>query len=345
MRIRIALLWMVCCAACSNPVKHCTRHDECTPAFCEQGFCVVDSGTGSDGGAGTRDASDDGGTTDGGEADAGNPLVMEILAPAPPMRSNSVNVRIDDPLLGATAWKRDESLTLEVRSNKPLVGAPSLRVSGPQRDGGVSAFTPNGIALTDSLCCADGGGSTCFCFVVSLPLVPFEAFNGSIRFEARGDSDAGSAVSRTESVRMTRWRWSSQILQSADTSRAPALDSEGRVLVGGQSDPTNGRVVSVLPDGEIAWQVVGGAVSAPVAVAYKDKGGVYVPRRTAGGAYVERLGSEGDLRPSCNPAPSFTILSAISLNQLPPGPAEQLIAIAEDATGHKMLGHRPSDGV
>lgn len=139
--------------------------------------------------------------------------------------------------------------------------------------------------------------------------------------------------------------------------RAAALQSDGRIVVVGDSQPTvmgirEMAVLRVLPNGSLdpdfdgdGRQVIPfGLETFGYAVAVQPDGKIVVAGSAAGDAVVVRLNADGSLDTSFNPQPTATIEDGNGRRRVDSGGTESFRAIALQPTGEIVLGGAVTTG-
>jgi hypothetical protein len=175
--------------------------------------------------------------------DATPPTVQLIVENAP----NRAGWEVDNAMVGA--WKKDESALVRVQASEPVTVASSN-------------FTTTGVTSASG-CSACPGGQSCGCFAVDLGAQPLKAPRGNIDVILGPVADAvgNMSTSAMNSVPVTRWKWSQQLVASGATGVSPpAVTTTGRIIVA-SIEGTSGRVLAFEPAGDVAWGALDGGVA------------------------------------------------------------------------------------
>ena len=163
-----------------------------------------------------------------------------------------------DPSPGfATAWRRDQVVPVEVRTNEPHLERGSVTVALQGTDG-VTASPVSATAFSEG---CDAG----YCGRAELKLwePAFAAFHGPLPIVVRASDRAGNTGGAAPSeVNVTRWKWRYDIASAVITA-APAVGNTGVLYVGTTNGGgTDGQMVALSPDGRLLWATSTGAVTA-----------------------------------------------------------------------------------
>lgn len=211
------------------------------------------------------------------------------------------------------AYRRDEVVKVEVKSNDEDVDPGSVRVAVT---GTGAAWDAGEMAPVTSECDAT------YCGEVEVPLwgPEMKAYHARFEVAASGMDDGGNEGELVDggSVEVTRYKWTFTAPDGFHIVASPAVGRDGTVYVG-TADPSTtakGTLYAVRPDGTKRWEMDAGAVELSPAVG-ADAGGfehVFVA-----GAYDTSLGNmwaldsrDGSVSNSCDGTPRGTSGLAIS---------------------------------
>ncbi|WP_257457803.1 outer membrane protein assembly factor BamB family protein [Archangium lipolyticum] len=208
----------------------------------------------------------------------------------------SASTTYTDPSL-PNAWRRDQVVPVEVRTNEPNLDVPSVSVRLHGTDGGAAPA----VAVTPF-----APGEPCdagFCGVARVKLwePPFAAFRGQMTAEVRGRDKAGHEATGSSSFPVTRWKWAFNGA-SGTIKSTPAIGAGGTVYVGTNAS-SDGKVLALTPAGTVKWESRVGAVVGGPAVGASDGGSerVYVSANTAADGSLFALDSkQGEALMSCH---------------------------------------------
>ena len=181
--------------------------------------------------AGETDAgAPDAGTPDAGTPDAGpdtTPPSLTLTVPTPTLRSPSngtvyAEVGSDgNPL--AAAWRRDQEVTVELRTDSPQPISLSLKGT----DGRSVTVDVTPIAGCSERQCARA--------TLQMWKPRMDTARGTFTLSARVEDEAGNPAVREVSVPVTRFKWAYTVFPSGETNNAvdgpPAIGSKGLVYV------------------------------------------------------------------------------------------------------------------
>lgn len=210
----------------------------------------------------------------------------------------------NDPEL-AGAYRRDDSLVVEVTSNDADVDAATVQVALRHQG------TASGLSVTTGTSCPSPTTVFCRRFPVELWRVPFEAIRGQVDVsvagrDSRGNAQAASSTGGT--FHLTRWRWSTRITNGSIRA-SPAMTNQGHLAVGVTSGSDPG-VTLLSADGGVSWRAGSASVEASPAVGANHVGTefVFFQQRDARDALVAASVSSGLEEPHCGQVSSNTAL-------------------------------------
>ncbi|WP_434384191.1 hypothetical protein [Melittangium boletus] len=229
----------------------------------------------------------------------------------------------------ASAWKRDQILPVQIRTDEPHLDSSQLRVSLKGSDG--SATTPVEVVPFTTGCDAR------FCGTARLKLwePTFNTFRGSMPIVVQGRDTVGNEGSSNPAepkVAVTRWKW---VFDAQGTIRTtPAIGQSGFVYLGMSTGP-NGRVFGLKADGRKSWEMSLGAVEGGISVGANNAGSelVYVGARTSSGASLYALrGNDGSTLKKCPETGggvfgTGTLIGGIGVGALGASPIETAVTI------------------
>jgi hypothetical protein len=195
--------------------------------------------------------------------------VLLVVAPTPSYGDGGVDFIPNDPV-GPAAFRKDELVAIDVTAADDDVARGSI-VLAASFDGGAALVLDGG-----SVC--DGGSGFCQRFIVDLSRVQMNDFRGPVQLVATGKDvrdnggTAGSGV-----VQVTRWQWARRLGQSGVTGSlkaTPAIGDGGQLFVG-VANGNDAGLVSVKPDGTIAWSIQDGPVTGSPAIGWDNAGGQF----------------------------------------------------------------------
>ncbi|MCY1082196.1 PQQ-binding-like beta-propeller repeat protein [Archangium lansingense] len=218
-----------------------------------------------------------------------------------------------DPAL-ANAWRRDQVVPVEIRTNEPNLDLSTVTVTLVGTDGG---SVPGGsvTAFAQSESCDAG-----FCGVAQVKLwePPFDAFRGTMTVDVQGEDTVGNTGSGAATFNVTRWKWAFDV-QTGVIKSTPAVSQQGTIYFG-TTTGTDGKVFAVSPDGPKQWETGTGVVVSGPTVGVLNSGveKVYVginPSSTSA-ALVAFNGSTGAEIVRCD-VNKGQIASSLALTQSP----------------------------
>jgi hypothetical protein len=271
---------------------------------------------------------------------------FDITFSAPPVRATPGNVTIADqrdPMLGfATAFRRDESVTVTVSANE-TVASVTLTVTGIG-PGGNPGQTQT-LTLTPAGTC--GASAYCGTVTVDLTTLDMRAFRGNMVFRVEGQDGAGNRSTDTADLPVTRWKWAYDA--AGPISGSPAVGAQGTVYVGTNVTTLAGKLFAINPDGSQKWEAPVGDVSGSPAVGAFSGGEeyVYTGGKTASGSFLYALrSSTGADATKCNYANATELPGAIAVGATPitVGSAETGVAIY-NGSPVRVVGVRPDADV
>ena len=189
---------------------------------------------------------------------------FNISVPAPPMRSmgtSGTRANERDTTLGfADSFRRDESVTVSVSANEPVLNVV-LTVTGIGASG--AAGQTQTLTLQPATTCPD---SPPFCQSATLDFSVPEmlAFRGNMVLQVTGQDAAGNSASATRSVAVTRLKWVFEPM--GNILGTPAIGSRGTIYFGTSAVGPTGKAFAVNPDGSRKWEATTGEVLGSVAV-------------------------------------------------------------------------------
>ncbi len=247
-----------------------------------------------------------------------------------------------DPSL-PMAWRRDQVVPVEIRTNEPSFDSGTLTVV-LRTDGGTGS-TVNVVAFTQGASCDAG-----FCGVARMNLwePPFDAFRGQMAVEVRGQDRVGNVGTSSGVVNVTRWKWRHDITGATITA-TPALGNTGVVYVGTTNGSDNdGQLLALSPGGRVLWAASGGAVVASPTVGNVQDGGVERVYAAVRKGSISRVGffdsADGGFTAVCNDVNSISILvqSSLAFTQLTAGSASETVyGVYSGRTGGTIFAIRP----
>ncbi len=191
------------------------------------------------------------------------PPTFTFSVPAAPTRSaGSSAMQADqrDTSVGFdAAYRRDETITVTVSANEPVVNV-ALTITGIGSSG-PGAVQP--LTLQPATTC---GGSPPFCQSATLDFSTPEmvAFRGTMTLRVTGQDAAGNMASATQSLAVTRWKWAFDA--AGNILGTPAIGARGAVYFGTSAVGPTGRAFAVDPEGNKKWDLPTGEVLGSVAV-------------------------------------------------------------------------------
>ena len=235
-----------------------------------------------------------------------------------------------DPVAAyANAWRRDQIVPVEIRTNEPHLDRSQLKVSLKGTDGNVAA-PADVVPFTE-------GCDAVFCGRAQLDLwrPVFNAFRGVMPLVVDGRDLVGNVGTTSPSdaqVAVTRWKWVFAA-QPGIIRSTPAIGQAGSVYFG-TTTGSDGKIVALRPDGYSQWAMPLGAVEGGVAVGTSAEGAdlVYVGARTGSGASLYALrGSNGGTAVKCpSTAGTFgsgTLIGAIGVGPVGTNSSETAIGV------------------
>ncbi|WNG61399.1 PQQ-binding-like beta-propeller repeat protein [Archangium gephyra] len=243
----------------------------------------------------------------------------------------------------ATAWRRDQVVPVEIRTNEPHLDPSTVTVT-LRTDAG-TAPAVNVTAFAESQSCDAG-----FCGLAQVDLwVPtFNAFRGPMNLDVQGTDTVGNTGTSSGLVNVTRWKWRHDITGATITA-APVLGNTGVVYVGttnGSND--DGQLLALSTDGRVLWAGNGGAVVASPTVGNLQAGGterVYVAHKKG---TLSRVGfydsSDGGFTNPCADinSGSVSVQSSLAFAQVSAGAnSETVYGVYTGRTGGTLFALRP----
>jgi PQQ-like domain len=242
----------------------------------------------------------------------------------------------EDPGL-VNAWRRDQVVPVEIRTNEPNLDLSTLTVALQGTDGGVAPAV--GVTPLTSPC--DAG----FCGVAQLKLwePPFNAFRGTMTVDVRGADKVGNTGSASSSVNVTRWKWVFDGAAGAIKS-APGIGAMGTVYLGTNAN-TTGKVFALTPEGTLKWESQVGAVVGGPVVGASDGGTelVYVGANSASNGTLYALQSEDGGTPQACPMADGVFEGSLALGNI--AQVETAVSVYTGSTGPVIAGISPGAGV
>jgi len=233
----------------------------------------------------------------------------------------------------ANAWRRDQIVPVEIRTNEPHLDPSQLKVSVRGTDGGL-ASTVDVVPFTGS---CDAG----FCGTAELKLwePAFNTFRGSMPIVVDGRDTVGNVGSTSPAdpkVAVTRWKWafdSQGVIRST-----PAIGQSGHIYFG-TTTGLSGKVFGIRSDGYAQWDSSLGSVEGGIAVGANDADTelVYLGARTNSGPSLYALqGNNGSTLRKCPGVTetfgSGSLVGAIGLGALSATSTETAISVYNGTT-------------
>jgi outer membrane protein assembly factor BamB len=239
-----------------------------------------------------------------------------------------------DPSL-ANAWRRDQVVPVEIRTNEPHLDPSTVTVALQGTDGG----TTPAVAVTASSGACDAG----FCGVAQLNLwePPFDAFRGTMTAAVQGKDTVGNTGSGSATFNVTRWKWTFDGAAGAIRS-GPAIGSGGAIYLGTNAN-TSGKVFSLTSEGALRWESSVGAVVGGPVVGASDGGTelVYVGANNANDGTLYALqGDDGGTRQTCT-TPNGVFEGALALGKTTTTQVETAVSVYNSNSGAIIVGIRP----
>jgi len=239
-----------------------------------------------------------------------------------------------DPAL-ANAWRRDQVVPVEIRTNEPHLDVGSVTVKLVGTDGG----SASAIAVTPLSGACDAG----FCGVAQLNLrePPFDAFRSTMTVDVQGEDAVGNSGSGSALVNVTRWKWAFDGAAGAIRS-GPAIGSGGTIYLGTNAN-TSGKVFALNPEGALRWESPVGAVVGGPVVGASDGGTelVYVGANSANDGTLYALhGEDGGTRQTCT-TPNGAFEGALALGKTTTAQVETAVSVYNSNSGAIIVGIRP----
>lgn len=214
------------------------------------------------------------------------------------------------------AWRRDQVLPVEIRTNEPNLDPASLAVTLRGTDGGFAPAIPVTPFASSQDCDA------IFCGVAQLKLwePPFNAFRGAMQIDVQGKDNAGNAGTASSSVNVTRWKWGFDASTGGTLIKTPAAIGEQGTIYFGTASGTGsaGMLFALRPDGNKQWGIDAGAVVSGPAIGASDAGveNIYVGINTSStdAVLLAFNGSTGAERLRC--PVSGQVASNVALTQM-----------------------------
>ncbi|WP_434391122.1 PQQ-binding-like beta-propeller repeat protein [Melittangium boletus] len=196
-----------------------------------------------------------------------------------------------DPM-AATAWARDQTVTMRLESEATDFDATSARVVVQGHAGGTNVTD---LAVTQVTPCARA-----WCGAVDVPLwrPGLEAFRGTFQVDVTGKDRVGNEGTARTSIPVTRWKWAFDGASGAILS-SPAIGEKGTVYFG--TSGTGGKVFALNPEGTRKWEAQLGPVRGSPAVKPAPDGTehVYVGASTDSGGILFGLDGTGKTSGQC----------------------------------------------
>uniref|UniRef100_UPI00406A7F2D hypothetical protein n=1 Tax=Archangium gephyra TaxID=48 RepID=UPI00406A7F2D len=244
--------------------------------------------------------------------DTTGPAFVVFVPPADAGVSDGGTTYADPEPGFATAWRRDQVVPVEIRTNEPNLDPSTVMVTLRTDAGTAPAMSVTSFAESQS---CDAG----FCGLAQVNLwVPtFNAFRGPMNLEVQGADKVGNTGTSSGSVNVTRWKWRHDITGATITA-APVLGNTGVVYVGTTNGSDNdGQLLALSPSGRLLWSASGGAVVASPTVGNVQDGGterIYVAHKKGS---VIRVGfydnSDGGFTAPCTDVNSGSVSVQSSL--------------------------------
>lgn len=243
-----------------------------------------------------------------------------------------------DPSL-ANAWRRDQVVPVEIRTNEPHLDVGSVTVKLVGTDGGSAPA----VAVTPLSGACDAG----FCGVAQLKLwePAFDAFRSSLPIVVQGRDVVGnpSSASSPSSLDVTRWKWVFDASSGGALIKTPTAIGEQGTIYFGTAAGSAGTVFALRPDGTKQWDAGTGAVVSGPAVGVINAGveTVYVGVNTSGSdaALLALNGSTGAERQRCTG--SGQVASNMALMQTSGAAIETAVTVLNIGTEGSIRAIRP----
>jgi hypothetical protein len=266
------------------------------------------------------------------------PPTFTVTVPAADAGMSDGGTTYADPSL-ANAWRRDQLVPVEIRTNEPNLDSSTLTIVLRGTDGGGAPA----VGVTPLAGPCDAG----FCGVAQLKLwePPFNAFRGAMTVDVRGEDKVGNVGSASSSVNVTRWKW---VFNAGGFSikSTPAIGAQGTVYVGNAGAGT-GSMFALTPEGSLKWESQVGAVIGGPVVGASDGGTelVYVGANNSTNGVLYTLQSgDGGTRLSC-PLASGSFEGALALGRTTSSQVETAVTVYNGSAGAVIVGIRPGAGV
>ncbi|MFL5357000.1 hypothetical protein [Archangium sp.] len=180
------------------------------------------------------------------------PPSFTVVVPAADAGVADGGTTYTDPAAGfATAWRRDQVVPVEIRTNEPNLDPSTVMVALQGTDGGSAPA----VAVTPVTGACDAG----FCGTAELKLwePAFDAFRGALPIVVQGRDRVGNASNApAANVNVTRWRWVFDGSSGGNLAikAPPAVGAQGAIYFGASSASV-GKVFALRPDGTTQWEV------------------------------------------------------------------------------------------
>ncbi|HEX8441698.1 hypothetical protein [Archangium sp.] len=269
------------------------------------------------------------------------PTFVVTVSPADAGVATDGGATYGDPSL-ANAWRRDQVVPVEIRTNEPNLDPTSLTVALRGTDGGIAPT----VGVTSLTGACDAG----FCGVAQLKLwePALDDFRAALPIIVQGRDRAGNVGSTSAtSVNVTRWKWVFDASSGGIFSikSAPAIGAQGVVYVGTAAAST-GKVFAIEAEGARKWESSVGAVTGGLVVGAPNGATelVYVGANgTSSGDLYALQGDDGGTRQRCPFGPG-SFAGVLALGSTTAAQLETAVSVYNGSSAAVIAGIRPGSG-
>ncbi len=256
--------------------------------------------------------------------------------PAPVRPPSTTRVAYADPnFTNIVPWRRDERVTLTVRSDEPHLDPESVAVAVT----GVGAGSTEGRVESPLPVKAVSGCGSLYCGSVELDLSKpqLRDFRGTFKLRVTGRDLAGNEGSGVGAIAVTRWKWRQQPAVANSPTQGPlALDSIGAVARVVRAPNGSDELSITEPSGAVRWALSRGTFT----------GGPVMGRRRSGSQTLYLLDNKDAGTLLAYETPALTAERTLcSAAPVPPGNSTGALALADLQFGGELAPFESVVGV